>query len=104
MTDTSEAPEFGYGRGNRPLWTARDRTAEEIRDVLRREGCREFSEHLAGFVVEGGHSGEAFSVTCTDVELGAAGELARYSAALREAGHQVEFDPDGPDAVRAWPG
>jgi hypothetical protein len=47
-------PEFGYGAGGRPLWTARDRDAEAIRAVLRTAGRREFSQHRGGFVVEGG--------------------------------------------------
>lgn len=56
-------PRFGYGRFGRPLWTARDRDAEAIREILRRAGRREFALALAtglvgpaqrhgGFVVE----------------------------------------------------
>jgi len=47
-------PEFGYGRGARPLFTVRDRDAEEIRKILRKAGRREFGGADGGFAVEGG--------------------------------------------------
>ncbi|MBG0823556.1 hypothetical protein HS048_22790 [Planomonospora sp. ID91781] len=56
----SDKPEFGYGAGLRPLWTARDRDAEAIRAVLRTAGRREFSQRHGGFVVEGGGDGQPF--------------------------------------------
>ncbi len=37
-----ERPPFGYGVHGRGLWSVRDRDAEVIRSLLRREGYREF--------------------------------------------------------------
>ncbi|PZG22700.1 hypothetical protein C1I98_36555 [Spongiactinospora gelatinilytica] len=54
LTMSDDKPEFGYGAGGRPLWTARDRGTEVIRTVLRKAGRREFGERHGGFVVEGG--------------------------------------------------
>ncbi|WP_433257983.1 hypothetical protein ACQPYK_22065 [Streptosporangium sp. CA-135522] len=52
-----DEPRFGYGQGRRPLWSERDRDAEQIRDALRAAGPMEFSDSRAGFVVEGGGTG-----------------------------------------------
>jgi hypothetical protein len=38
MNGDADRPEFGYGKGGRPLWSLRDRDAEQIRAVLRRAG------------------------------------------------------------------
>ncbi|MET8160581.1 hypothetical protein ABZT47_29845 [Sphaerisporangium sp. NPDC005289] len=82
-------PAFGHGAGGRPLWTARDRDAEVIRTVLRKAGCREFSERHGGFVVEGGGDGKPFQVPCADDAKASALELARCSDDLRKAGYRV---------------
>lgn len=107
MGDDAERPEFGYGKGGRPLWTVRDRDAERIREVLRRGGHREFSERSDGFVVEGANASldgtEPFSVTCTDESLLAASELDRCSALLRGAGFHVVADPDDDQVLEVWP-
>ncbi|MEU5869161.1 hypothetical protein OIE67_20085 [Nonomuraea fuscirosea] len=72
---SDDKPEFGYGAGGRPLWTARDRDAEVIRTVLRKAGRREFSERHGGFVVEGGGDGRPFHVACADDGEASAQEL-----------------------------
>ncbi|GAA0826808.1 hypothetical protein ACFQVD_11485 [Streptosporangium amethystogenes subsp. fukuiense] len=95
---SDDKPEFGYGAGGRPLWTARDRDAEIIRAVLRKAGHREFSERHGGFVVEGGSGGRSFQVACADDAETSALELARYSDDLRTAGYRVEPDA-GDDQV-----
>jgi hypothetical protein len=85
-----------YGRGGRPLWTERDRDAENIRKVLRRDGRREwgkrFGRHRGGFVVEG--DGKPFYVACAadDVldKLDTAAEVAACTCALTRAGYRVE--------------
>ena len=41
---SDDEPDFGYGRGGRPLWIVRDRGAEGVREVLRRAGRREFGD------------------------------------------------------------
>ncbi len=89
-----DKPEFGYGAGGRPLWTAWDRDAEVIRTVLRKAGRREFSERHGGFVVEGGGGGRPFQVACADDAEAPAQELAQYSDDLRKAGYRVEPDAD----------
>lgn len=92
---TGEDPAFGYGAGKRPLWTVRDKTAEEIRIALRDAGCWEFSERAGGFVVEGGQSGTPFLVACaTDDASVATSEMTAYIEALTSAGFRVEPDPD----------
>ncbi len=112
MSD-DERPPFGYGADRRPLWSVRDRDAEQVRVVLRRGGHREFgerrefSERCDGFVVEGANTSEdgpePFSVTCTDGTLLAAGELGRYAALLRGAGYRVLADPEDDDVLEVWP-
>ncbi|WP_182886005.1 hypothetical protein [Microbispora sp. H10885] len=95
MTISDDKPEFGYGAGGRPLWTARDLDTEVIRTVLREAGRREFSERHGGFVVEGGGDGGPFQVACADdTAASAREELARHSDDLRKAGYRVEPDAD----------
>ncbi len=88
-----DEPRFGYGKGQRPLWSARDRDAEVIRRVLRRTGFRDADDrHLNGFAVEGGDS-EPFSVAyCADQDVQTT--VSRYRVALQRAGLQVRSDPD----------
>ncbi|MER5325188.1 hypothetical protein [Streptosporangium roseum] len=98
---SEDKPEFGFGAAGRPLWTVRDRGAEAIRAVLRKAGRREFGERQDGFVVEGGSDGAPFVIACTgDAEV-AAPELARYEAALLEAGYRVEPDPADDQVLQA---
>ena len=93
-----ETPRFGYGRGQRPLWTVRDRNAENMRQALRKAGFRDFDErHLDGFAVEGANSSldgdEPYLVTyCADAPQ--PGVLQRYAATLTGAGFTVAADPD----------
>jgi hypothetical protein len=96
---TTDQPPYGYGKHGRPLWSERDRDAEAIRAVLRRAGCREFTELHGGFAVEGGHqAGEPFYVACAD-DTAHAGDLARYRPALEAAGYQVTDDPTREDGL-----
>jgi hypothetical protein len=92
MVTVVDGPRYGYGKGQRPLWTPRDRDAEVIRRVLRRGGFHDVDErHLDGFAVEGGSDRQPFSVAyCGDV----AGTVGRYQAALERAGLRVRPDPD----------
>lgn len=100
-----EGPEFGYGKGRRPLWNARDRDAEQIRRLLRRAGCKEFGQKhrngdRGGFVVEGG--GKPFHVACamyTQDHSKVVREIARYWQTLTTAGCRIEPDPQGDSAV-----
>lgn len=89
-----DEPRFGYGKGQRPLWSARDRDAEVIRRVLRRAGFHDADDrHVRGFAVEGGDDAEPFSVSyCADVDADAT--VSRYRVALQRAGLQVRPDPD----------
>ncbi len=100
---SDDEPEFGYGRGGRPLWTVRDRDAEGVREVLRKAGRREFGDDHGGFAVEGGHGGDPFMVACADDARVSAAELPRYEAALRAAGYRVEPEPDDDQVLQAWP-
>jgi hypothetical protein len=100
---SDEKPEFGYGRGGRPLWTVRDRDAEGVWEVLRKAGHREFSDRHGGFAVEDGHDGAPLTVACADDPVVSAAELPRYEAALRAAGYRVEPAPDDDQALRTWP-
>ncbi|MBQ1047776.1 hypothetical protein KBX50_04640 [Micromonospora sp. C51] len=89
-------PRYGYGRGERPLWSPRDRAAEDIRRVLRRAGFRDFSEqHLDGFAVEGANTSqdgpEEFSVAYCGTSN--SDPLHRYRELLERAGYQVDPDP-----------
>ncbi|MEV6982152.1 hypothetical protein AB0M95_12945 [Sphaerisporangium sp. NPDC051017] len=59
---SDDEPKFGYGLGQRPLWSERDRDAERVRDALRGAGLVELSDGRNGFVVEGGGMGQPFLV------------------------------------------
>ncbi|WP_043478162.1 hypothetical protein [Kitasatospora sp. MBT66] len=97
-------PAYGYGPGRRPLWTERDRDAEEIRKVLRKGGRKEFGSRDGGFAVEGTSAGdgEPFLVACTGGRDQAA-ELATYTELLTAAGWRVEADPDDRLSIQVWP-
>lgn len=94
-----DRPAFGYGRHDRPLWTASDRDRETIRELLRRAGHQEWAEDRGGFVVE---DDSPHQVTCTDKDLVAAGVLARYAEVLRAAGWQVVVDPTNDQVLETW--
>ncbi|UBU18666.1 hypothetical protein [Nonomuraea gerenzanensis] len=49
----SDKPEFGYGAGGRPLWTARDRDAEMIWAVMHTAGRREFGARVGQAAASG---------------------------------------------------
>lgn len=91
-----DEPRYGYGKGERPLWSPRDRDAEGIRRVLRRAGFRDFGErHLDGFAVEGANTSpdgpEEFSVAyCGPTNPDT---VHRYRELLERAGYQVDPDP-----------
>ncbi|MEW2386538.1 hypothetical protein AB0873_31450 [Micromonospora sp. NPDC047707] len=93
----TEQPQYGYGRGGRPLGSPRDRDAEALRRVLRRAGLRDVDErHPDGFAVEGANTSldgpEPFSVAyCGTADLPET--MARYRTVLAQAGYQVEVDP-----------
>ncbi len=93
--DDDGVPEFGYGRGRRPLWTTRDRDGEAIREVLRRAGLREWTDRHTGFVVEGSEDGERFLVASPG-----AADVGRITAALTGAGYQAVPDPDDDQTLR----
>jgi hypothetical protein len=87
-------PFYGFGAGDRPLWTARDRDAERIRGVLRDANCQESGEGGEGFVVEGGNGPYPFFVACNiDNPVKAATELTKYEETLAKAGFRVKKDP-----------
>jgi hypothetical protein len=90
-----DEPRYGYGKGQRPLCSPRDRDAEVIRRVLRRAGFRDFDErHLDGFAVEGASSGdnEPFAVAYCG-ETDGPTTLVRYQRVLQRAGLRVSTDP-----------
>jgi hypothetical protein len=102
MRDRNQ-PQYGYGHFDRPLWTARDRNAEAIREVLRRAGRREFTLGLApetaerhgGFVAEDGETHATLLVACAGLhDDEAAAEVRHYAEALTAAGYQVTPDLD----------
>ncbi|MEU0516311.1 hypothetical protein [Streptosporangium sp. NPDC006007] len=95
-------PEFGYGEGRRPLWTACDRDAEAVRKALRKAGRREFGQGHGGFVVEGGGEGVPFLLACAnDAEISVQ-ELVQYEAVLIKAGYRIEPDPGDDQALQVW--
>ncbi|MCX4826720.1 hypothetical protein OG883_44570 [Streptomyces sp. NBC_01142] len=103
MERKDEQPQFGYGRGERPLPRLVDRDAEVIREVLRKAGCLEFSDSEDGFVVESGDEGAPFLVACTvDEWAEAEQELQRYRAALAGASMRVEPDPEDRKTLLVW--
>ncbi|WP_214104041.1 hypothetical protein [Acrocarpospora catenulata] len=99
---SDDKPEFGYGQGLRPLWSARDRDAERIREALRGAGLVEFSDSRAGFVVEGGGDGRAFLVVFAGPGSVAGQRVASYAGALAAAGMRAEPDADDDQAPRVW--
>ncbi|MGC5288931.1 hypothetical protein [Micromonospora sp. DT231] len=89
-----DEPRYGYGKGERPLWSSRDRDAEAVRRVLRGAGFRDVGErHLDGFAVEGasGDGPEPFYVSYCGYPK-KPGTIGRYVQALRRAGFEVEPD------------
>ena len=101
MSGHGREPTFGHGEHARPLWTKRDRDAEEIRAVLRRSGYREFTGRHGGFVVEAGR-GDGFLVVCAETARRAVNEVPRYASALTAAGYQAAPDPDDDQVLRVW--
>ncbi|WDQ00104.1 hypothetical protein PVK74_30510 [Micromonospora chalcea] len=95
----TEQPQYGYGRGGRPLGSSRDRDAEALRRALRRAGLWDFDErHLDGFAVEGANASldgpEPFSVAyCGTADVPQT--MARYRTVLEQAGYRVDADPLG---------
>src|SRR2546421_4295562 len=94
-----DEPRYGYGKGERPLWSRRDRDGEAIRQVLRRGGFHDFDEgHLDGFAVEGANSSESgrepYAVAYCGGEDTVRATLRRYSALLEQVGYRVGPDPD----------
>lgn len=103
MERGEEQPQFGYGRGERPLSSVVDRDAEAIREVLRGAGRPEFSDSEDGFVVESGDEGSSFLVACTfDEWTDAEQELQWYRMALTDARMRVEPDPEDRKTVVVW--
>lgn len=102
--DETEKPRYGYGREQRPLWTVRDRDAEEIRKVLRRAKRKEFGTRDGGFVVEGGSDRAPFLVAAA-LDNAAAGteEIKVYAEVLAAAGYRVEPEPEDRQTLRVWP-
>ncbi|WP_435204986.1 hypothetical protein [Micromonospora sp. bgisy143] len=89
-----DEPRYGYGKGERPLWSSRDRDAEAVRRVLRRAGFRDVGErHLDGFAVEGasGDGPKPFYVSYCGYPK-KPGTIGRCVQALRRAGFEVEPD------------
>jgi hypothetical protein len=87
--------------GRRRPMTDRDRDAEAIRAVLRRNGHPEFGRPGDGFYVDGGYNGGPFLVSCATRSrhrrLSPTAEVAGYTTALEAAGMHVE-PQTGPDA------
>ena len=97
------SPQFGFGARLRPLWTARDLAAEQIRAILRDAGCPEFGRMRDGFVVEGGEEGEPFLVACTvSHDARAARQMAIYEDALSAAGYRVVPFPADERGLQIW--
>ena len=87
-----EGPEFGYAVDARPLWSALDWQAEQVRVVLRAAGCAEFPA-CAGFSVE---SHDPLTVGICDDSTDPAGPpaaRARAAQVLTEAGYRIEQHP-----------
>jgi hypothetical protein len=94
-----DEPRYGYGKGERPLWSRRDRDSEAIRRVLRRGGFHDVDEgHLDGFAVEGANSSEdgreRYTVAYCGEASTALATLRRYTGLLQQAGYRVGPDPD----------
>jgi hypothetical protein len=104
--DAIDNPRFGLGRFGRPLWSARARDAERIRQALRDGGHREWDvgHSSPGFAVEGAGlgPGEEFLVaSAADGPMNSA-DVRGYEATLRTAGYRVDHDPDDDGALRVW--
>ncbi|MEU8319642.1 hypothetical protein AB0C33_14820 [Nonomuraea sp. NPDC048881] len=98
-----DEPRFGYGQGQRPLWSERDRDAEQTRDALRAAGLMEFSDSRAGFVVEGWGTRRPFLVAFAGPGGGTGEQVAAYAAALRAVGMRAEPDSEDEQALQVWP-
>lgn len=99
-----DEPRYGYGKGERPLWSRRDRDGEAIRQVLRRGGFHDVDEgHLDGFAVEGASSsedgGEPYTLAYCGEASRAPATLRRYTGLLEQAGYRVGPDPDDEQAL-----
>lgn len=92
--EQEEGPEFGYAVNARPLWSALDWQAQQVRVVLRGAGCAEFPTD-GGCSVE---SHDPLTVGICDASTGVAGPArARAAQVLTEAGYRIEPHPHDND-------
>lgn len=102
MVPTVSDEGMTFGAGGRPVVTARDRQAEELRLLLRSNGFSEFGEEQAGFVVE--DPGEGPLLLAHAGGQGGEGSDLRYFEVLRMAGYLMEPDATGEgDGWQVWP-
>lgn len=103
MVPAMSDEDMTFGGGGRPLATARDRQAEELRLLLRSNGFSEFGEQEAGFVVEDPGEGPLLLAHAGDHDDGEDLDL-RYHEVLRMVGYLVEPDATGEgDGWQVWP-
>lgn len=96
-----QGPAYGYGAGRRPLWSERDRHAEQLRS----QGFVEFADTRDGFVIERADDDEPILLAHTG---GARAERAdaeqRYAAVLERAGYRLLPDAAGEgEGWCVWP-
>ncbi|WP_433232528.1 hypothetical protein [Actinomadura formosensis] len=97
-SEQGEGPEFGYGVDVRPLWSARDWAAEQVRVVLRAAGCAEFPAG-AGFSVE---SHDLLVVGICDDFTRPARPPGRTQPGRPDAGYRTGPHPDDEELLAVW--
>ncbi|MEU4377046.1 hypothetical protein [Pseudonocardia alni] len=100
-----QAPAYGHSFDARPLWSVRDREADQLRELLRRRGFVEFTEGGDGFVVE--HPGDEGPMLLVHTGQPRAERVAAehdYARLLEQAGYRFAPNATGDgEGWRVWP-
>lgn len=93
-------PAYGHSFDARPLWSERDRDADQLRELLRRRGFVEFTEGSDGFVVEHPDDGPMLLVHTGQLRAERVAAEHDYASLLEQAGYR--FTPNATGDGEGW--
>lgn len=97
-------PAYGHSFDARPLWSERDRDAEQLRELLRRRGFTEFTEGSDGFVVEHPDDGPMLLIHTGEPRAERVAAEHDYARLLEQAGYRFAPNATGDgQGWRVWP-
>ena len=95
-----QEPAYGHSFDARPLWSERDRDADQLRELLRRRGFTEFTEGSDGFVVEHTDAGPMLLVHTGQPRSERVAAEHDYGRLLEQAGYR--FAPNATGDGEGW--